>query len=604
MAGTTSLDFEQLTRVDDLAAFVGNQYEEWYSAFRPLHEKWDEIEQYLFATSTRETSNANVGGFSSEEGNRNGFSHSTHYPKLCNCRDLLSSQYLDALFSTDDWLRFKGYDQSSSTLEMRKKAQEYVLTKWRLSASDVEVQRLIDDWIDTGNSFAFVDYIQETEPVDEDLKGFGYHGPKLYRINPRDIVFNVLSPSWDRSPKIVRSIKTLSELYRDAEDHPELGYSSEILDLIRQKRITAKPMHAHDINKHKQIQKCGFGTPAQYLKSDYVEILEFYGDMMFGHEYLKDHVITIVDRQVVLRKQPTNVKIRHCAWRRRRDNLMGMSPLENVVGIQYTINHLYNMFADLLDESLIPTVIKIGDIQETGIPKFGGILNSEYSSDSMEGKVDFIRPDASIFQANFGIEMLENKIESYVGAPRELGGIRTPGEKTAYEVEQLQQAAYRLFNNRILAFQKEFLEPLVNDFLIVGRRNLSGLDLIEQRDQDLGIDVFTQITKEDLTVNGKLIPVGARHFIERNKFLREATQFFQNLAQDPEVQQHFSSVKTAEMLERAMDVSNFKVFEPFVRITERQESARMSQAAQAQVIEEAGVPVGGSPMMGQPDALA
>jgi len=338
------------------------------------------------------------------------------------------------------------------------------------------------------------------------------------------------------------------------------------------------------------------GSASQYLKSPYVEVLEFYGDMMLGDEFLKDHVITVIDRSIVLRSQPTNVKIHHAVWRRRRDNLMGMGPLENLVGIQYMLNHMHNAFADVLDESLMPTTVVIGDMEPTGYDKFGGMLNTEYTSSNGEGKIDFSRPDPSILQADFGLQAMENQMEVYAGAPRELGGMRTPGEKTAFEVNQLQTAAYRMFNNKILSFQKEFLEPIVNDFLVVGKRNLTSGEIVEFQDKELGIQVFMTITAEDLSTNGKLIPVGARHFIQRSKFLQEAQQFMGILAQDPEVLLHFSSEKTAEMLNKTFDIDNFQAFEPYIRIVERQQAEQMLSTARQEVAAQSAIPSDGSPI--------
>ena len=595
--GSASLDFETLKVQDNLAANIYNQYEEWRLGSAGIKDKWSEVEEYLFATSTRETSNAHVGGFSSEEENRTGWSHSTHNPKLTNIRDLLSAQYDDALFGTDDWLQYQGHDREAVHMDKRAKAEAYVKTKWRLSGADSTMQHLIDDWIDTGNAFAMVDYVSE-KSYDSDTELFtpGYKGSRVYRINPRDIEFNILAPDFKSAPKIVRTIKTVAELWRDAEDHPELGYSSEILDLINKKRVVAGSVKAEEIDKHKQIHKCGFGSASLYLKSPYVEVLEYYGDMMYDGEYLRDHVITVVDGAHVLRKQPTHIKIHHTPWRRRRDNLMGMGPLENIVGMQYMLNHLSNAFADVLDESLIPTVIRVGDMEATGYDKFGGLTSTEYTSMSGEGSIDFSRPDASILQANLGLDQIKNEMEVMAGAPRELGGIKTPGEKTATEVNALQTGAFRMFNNKTIAFQKEFLEPIVNDFLILGKKYITEPEIVQSKDAELGIDVFLSITKEDLTSNGQLVPVGARHFIQRNKFLQEAANFSQMLTADPEVAQHFSSVKMAEMLNATFDIDNFKLFEPYVRISERQESASLSQAAAGQVASQSAIPADGGPI--------
>jgi hypothetical protein len=65
-------------------------------------------------------------------------------------------------------------------------------------------------------------------------------------------------------------------------------------------------------------------------------------------------VITVVDRHKVVGKRPNPSyfgfpPIFHVAWRQRQDNLWGMSPLANLVGMQYRIDHIENFSADMMD---------------------------------------------------------------------------------------------------------------------------------------------------------------------------------------------------------------------------------------------------------------
>lgn len=39
----------------------------------------------------------------------------------------------------------------------------------------------------------------------------------------------------------------------------------------------------------------------------------------------------------------------HAGWRYRPDNLWAMGPLDNIVGMQYRIDHLENLKADAMD---------------------------------------------------------------------------------------------------------------------------------------------------------------------------------------------------------------------------------------------------------------
>jgi len=48
-------------------------------------------------------------------------------------------------------------------------------------------------------------------------------------------------------------------------------------------------------------------------------------------------------------------------------------------------------------------------------------------------------------------------MEEMAGAPKEAMGIRTPGEKTRYEVQSLENRSGRIFNHKVLNFSINFL---------------------------------------------------------------------------------------------------------------------------------------------------
>lgn len=597
MKAAESFDFPELSTVDEAAAVISNRWEEWYNAKDVITERWDEVHQYKYATSTRETVNSSVGGFAYEESERNGWSHSTHIPKLTHIADLLPAQYLDGLFSTQHWLEYKGFDQESNDQELRNKLEAYVLMKWELSGAYDTFDKLVNDWVETGNAFASVAWTDDRSVDERTGKVLdGYRGPVVHRIDPRDIVFNPMATSFKRSPKIIRSVYTVGELERLMETSPSKGYLKEALDRLKQRRIVTAGMKHEDIDKHTQYSDCGFGSPSQYLRSDYVEILEFFGDITIGSQYYSNQVITIVDRTDVLRQEANTTEIYHCPWRKRTNNLWGQGPLENLVGIQYMINHRENTISDAFDEMVIPTVIKRGDVEEVGQDKFGGLLNSEYVVDSVEGDVTFTRPDAGILQAQLSTLDYENKMEVYAGVPREVGGIRSPGEKTAFEVQQLQNAAQRMFNSKLVFLQRNLLERIVNDYVKQASLNMSEADIAEAVDEELGISIFLEIVPEDFSSNGRMMPVGARHYVERSRVVQEMSQLTQALAADPEMRLHFSSVKMADMVSRSFDMEGFGIYEPYVRIVEGAEATRMTQAAQEDIQTEAGIPAGGGPI--------
>lgn len=575
-----SLDLQSFSR-EDMAVQISTMWDEWYDFRKEAMRRWQEVREYVYATSTRETSNADVGGFSSDDDAKQGWSHSTHIPKLCQINDNLSANYMMALFSRPDWVKFDGYDKDSSIAEKKEVAQSYILTKCKVNGFRNEIQKCIDDWIQTGNCFGMTTYVKETHPdPDTGEETVGYQGPKLYRISPYDIVFNPLALSFERSPKIVSSLKSVGELLREAEEFPELGYDVSKIDCIKDRRTTATGVkNTRILDKYNHLKLAGMGSPQEYLRSGCVEILEFYGDFYNSTtgEFYKNHVITIADRSTVLRMMPVPTwkgtpTIFHCGWRTRPETMWAQGPLENLVGLQYMINHLQNTKADAFDEFVIPTVVTQGDVTKEG-EKFGGLLAQTYHIDGADGAVNFMRPDASFLQANMDIQYLEALMESYAGSPREAMGIRTPGEKTAYEVQSLQNAAGRIFQNKIDYFSQEFLERIVNAMVESGRRNMDSRDVIQITDKDFGAVEFKTITKEDITSNGRLVPIGSRHFGEQARLAQTLAQLRQVLG--PEELAHISSIDLARATVEAAGISDILPVNKNIRMSEQAEAQEL-----------------------------
>jgi hypothetical protein len=417
----------------------------------------------------------------------------------------------------------------------------------------------------------------------------------VYRISPDDIVFNPLATSFKKSPKIIRSLKTLGELHRDLEENPELGYSEEIVDTITKNREVLKRFTDTAVDKHIQMQYDGFGSPSMYYKSGYVEILEFYGDIYDEDQgkFLKNRVITIVDRQYVIRNEPLKTwtgypNIFHVAWRVRPDNLWGMGPLDNLVGMQYLINHLENSRADGFDQMLDPDRVFKGDVE---VERRGAALDYYVTDVSIGGDVGHLAPDTTILNADFQIERKEQQMEEYAGAPREAMGIRTPGEKTKFEVQTLTNSASRMFQHKINYFEEQFVEPILNAEIEVARQHIDGTDLVRVLDTDLGVAEFLQITKADLTSNGKIVPIGARHFARQASMAQELMQLQGVLQQDPMMAQHFPASNLAKVWEDILGFKRLDLYEQFGRVNEELEYNRLKSAADEQIEVEQQIPI-------------
>lgn len=582
MNGNDTLEIQNILSTEHrTASEISTLWEEWKSYRQLAEQRWTEVKKYVFATSTRETTNYS-----------NPWSNTTHRPKLWHIYNNLVINTDAYNFPNRDWLDFIGFDHQSASANKRRIAKSYMTTKHRISGFDEVMKQLEEDWILYGNCFSGVDYV--TEYTQDPVTGeqlVSYTGPRPFRISPYDIVFNARSSSFLNSPKIVRSLKTMGELKKDIEENPSLGYSAEVVSTIEKERESLREYTETQINKAISFAADGYGEAGQYYKSGQVELLEFFGDIYDSEsgEWLKNHVITIVDRRYILRKKNLNTysgkpNIFQGVWRKRPDNLWGLGPLDNLVGLQYRINHLENARADAFDQMVEPDKIFTGDVlaQQDGasvtylVPENGGVA--------------YLHPDTTILNADLQISQLEAAMELYAMSPREALGIRSPGEKTKFEVQTLTNAANRAFEHQANLFAS-FVEQVVNAELEEARKHLNMSDIIAVVDDDYGAESFVQITREDITNNGKLIAVGAKESARKARLTQQLSQFQQIAMADPMVLQHFPARKVAEMYADLLDFEDLLV--PYGRIAEEVETARYRQEAASMLQEEAQIDVEG-----------
>jgi hypothetical protein len=573
-----TFDLTDLIRPDALAYQIATQYQEWEDMRNNWLEEKKEIRDYIFATDTRGTTNEALP-----------WKNSVHIPKLCQIRDNLHANYMAALFPTDRPIIWEGDDEDSETGPKRRAIEAYLTNKMRLGDFETEVSRIVLDFIDYGNCFGVVDFIVQfaEDPVTgEPIAGFT--GPKLRRISPLDIVFNPTAAAWVDTPKIIRSLKTLGSLKADMMDNPDMGYAQDILNRVVEGRHKMSGISQGDVAKNSGFQMDGFDSWLNYFQSDMVEILDFYGDIYDPdtQELKRNQVVTIVDRSYVAREashpswlgQPP---IFHVGWRLRPDNLYAMGPLDNLVGMQYRIDHLENAKADAFDLIVHPVMKITGYVEDFEYGPGERIYASE------EGNVEFMRPDTTMLNADTQIALYEAKMEEMAGAPKQAMGQRTPGEKTAYEVQILENGAQRIFTNKTTYFEKVFIEPVLNSMLEIGRRNMGASDMIRVFDEELGMAEFMKITKEDITAKGKIRPVGARHFARNANMIQNLTQFATSaLGQDPAVNAHISGKKLAKLMEQLLGMERFELVQDNIRVTEQLETTQLAQTAQQMVMEQ------------------
>jgi hypothetical protein len=572
MAGTT-VDIENIINPHSVAVDIADRWTSWNNSRKPKLEEWKELRNYIYATDTRTTSNSKLP-----------WTNSTTTPKLTQIADNLHANYFSALFPQKRWFRFEAEDQESNTKAKRDVIQAYMDNKVRQSNFENTTSKILNDYIQYGNCFATIDFVKDYTTYEDGERVVNYIGPKLVRISPFDICFNPLAPDFDNSPKIVRSIMTTGEIKRKIAETVDNKYMEEIFDKMLVNRSAASGNDV-DVAKSQAFIADGFSSLQEYYESEYVEVLTFYGDIydQDTDTFHKNRIITVVDRAYILTNEQNpswlgKSPVFHAGWRERPDNLYAMGPLDNLVGMQYRIDHLENLKADVFDQIAYPILKIRGDVEDFDFEPAARI----YLGD--EGDVGYLVPDSTALNADFQIQGLENKMEMLAGAPREAMGIRSAGEKTAFEVQSLMTAAGRIFQHKTAHFERVFLEPILNTMLEAARRNMDYADTIRVLNEDTGIFFFEQITKEDIAANGKIIPMGARHFAERAQRVQSITQLYQLKLQDPTIAAHMSGKEFARIL--ADELGEPALFSENITVIEQMETQKIATEAQVQFEEE------------------
>lgn len=590
MAGKV-ITLDDIIEKDYLGCAIANMWTQWNQGRQIKLQEWTELKKYLYATDTRHTTNSKLP-----------WSNSTTLPKLTQIRDNLFSNYIATMFPKRKWLNWEGVSRRDESKQKQQAIKDYMMWAVNQRQFQEEVKKLVLDYIDFGNCFATVEWVDESFEEKTGVK-IGYVGPRIVRIAPQDLVMNPIAPSFSNTSKIWKSLMSIGEAKEllnrmtTTEDQRELA--NKVYDYLYEVRQSASAYPDSEIAvTDVSFQIDGFDNYRHYLQSDYVELLTFVGDIYDreNNEFYKNRLVVVLDRHKIALNIPypyphAEIPVYHAGWRVRQDNLWAMGPLDNLVGLQYRLDHLENMKSDILDLVTYP-VLKIKGTGAVGDFDWGPLERIYVDAD---GDVEMVAPDVNALNMNIEIANIMQQMEELAGSPKEAMGFRTPGEKTAYEVQRLENAASRIFQNKISQFEELIIEPLLNSMLTLAKENLTETT-IRAVDDEYGVIDFRNITKTDLSANGRIKPVAARHFAEQAELIQNLTNWSQSpLGQDPMIRQHFSSVRMAEVLEENLNLEDYDIVIPYVGISEAVETQRLTQTAQESLAMEAQAPTGLTP---------
>lgn len=585
-----TLDVNSLIVPDNKGRAISETWLLWDNLRAPKKAIWKEIQANIAAT---DTSNTMAGQLP--------WKNTTTIPKLTQVRDNLIANYMAIAVPNDRWLTWEGADEESETKEKVDAITGYMGVCIEQPQFKSEMNRAAHDFVDYGNVFGMPVWVDER--VMDDKTGrqqFGFVGPSMLRISPWDIVFNPIARSFNHTPKIIRSVVTLgdlkNELFKSSHEEGEKEAAQGLWDYLQSYRNVVAQFAGDLSGLDSVFQIEGFGSFQEYLKSDYAEVLSFYGDFYdrWNDKLYKNYLIKVVDRHKVFYDKPLPTylgypPIFHVGWRTLQDTLWAMGPLENLLGMQYRLDHIENLKADLFDLVTFPPIHIKGYVADF---KWGPM---EQIVTDKDGEVELLTPNVNPLSANFELKELEDKMEEMAGSPKQTLGIKPPGEMTKYQSQSLDNASSRVFQQKIKSFEVLFAEPCMNAMLDMARR-LMNETTIRILNDDLKVASFSTLSPEDIAGAGRIKPIAARHFVEKAALIQDMSNFYASgIGQDPAIRMHLSSVRLAKVFEDLLEISRYKIFMPYIRVTEQAEAQRMAMQQHEETIMQQQTPSGMTP---------
>lgn len=568
------MNFNDYSDKKQVASKIASMWHEWNGARSKALKTWEEIDRYIHATDTT----ALDGG--------NNFTHTVMIPVVSEIHEDLQSIMYSTVFPHNDWLGWKPYDKDAASSMKRKKVLNYLKHIHLLNGFKETFRALIDDYIRYGQSFCEVVIVDERVPREDGTFSAGYVGARPRRISPYDIVFNPASPSFESTDKIVRSMLPIVDFKLWVDSLPDSDVNKGVLTDVLKRRVSGTTTE-NNTRKSAQYYPDGFGSYDQYVSSGFIEVLSFRGNVFDETtlEVIPNRYIIIVDgNEVLLEQELKGQRIFKSSWKPRPDNLWSQGALDNVIGLNYMVNHRENSKNEAIDKFIHPDRLYQGDVEEvydeyTGVTKY---LTTE------GGGVTDLNPNTTILTYTNEIQIHLDMARRAARLPQQLSGFRSAGEKTAFEVQSLNDGAFRGFINKAEQFEQEFLEKIVTAEIEIARENFVSVIQVSEKDPD-GFTMFLEVTEEDLRSNGKLIPYGSRRFarlLQQQAGLQQLSQSQLGVTIAP----HINTYELAKVVEQVYGFEDFEFIGKFASIEEGLEAQQMQAMAQNSFVQEQSEP--------------
>ena len=530
---------------DPVSRSISEKYQYWLNAKQGWEANYRASLQYLFATDTRDITDLQGSPYSA----------STHIPKLTQVRDIVTTYYLESLFSLADYVKWQGMTLDDLTIKKANTIEDFVKQMLDDGNFKETVSKLVEDYFDAGNAFAMPVW-----RVDKNDQGTYWEGVVAQRIDPLDIVFDPVVGNFKDTPKIIRTVLSMGDLKVLAEAGDDT--MKQAFEKMRKQREEIRAIFTNgDEIINDELAIAGFSSLSEYYMSDTVEVLTFIGTLYEcdTDTLHKDKKITIVDRSILLKEEDmegicNNNYIFKAGWRDRKNVLWSMSPIENLLGMQYRIDFLENKKADVYDYVANPVIVKRGEVSYPEVISPGAEIDCDKDSD-----VHYLTPDTTILSSDNQVAIYENRIEMFAGAPREAAGFRTPGEKTAFEYAQLMNASSRIFNRKIQKFEHEIFEPLINAcFQLYLKRKAGQQVAIRTWNYEKDIPDVVTVNVNELSGQGALKAVGTTYYSDKAQVAQNLQMLSQNpLFTDEAVRANFSPTMLGRVFANVTGLDKF-----------------------------------------------
>jgi hypothetical protein len=159
---------------DQLGTQIAKNWTQWNVLRQDwLTEKID-LRKYIFATSTKQTANMTQP-----------WKNTTTIPKICQIRDNLTANYELNLFPrANSSITWEAADEDSNNAPKRDSILNYMRWANGQDRFKNEMRKCILDYVDYGNAFGTIEWVDQRVTLHDGRQQVGYVGPSLRRISP------------------------------------------------------------------------------------------------------------------------------------------------------------------------------------------------------------------------------------------------------------------------------------------------------------------------------------------------------------------------------------------------------------------------------------